>query len=178
MSAYAKTLLFKWILRMDTTEELGGTYFYHGHANVTAHELFWLIYVEGLSEHLGLDVTTTAMILGGQPWIPVSGKLSAINNTPGTSVVSKLARALLKEKRIPFGLRLSAPMGKGSKINLSQPVRWLLSLVAGLHGWVMRRSSLCLKWLIRVQGTNITSSQDLKTELHGHISNEREGFRD
>ncbi|MDF1893998.1 hypothetical protein GW579_02695 [Rahnella sp. Lac-M11] len=103
---------------MDTTEELSGTYFYHGHANVTAQELFLLIYVERLSEHLGLDVTTTAMILGGQPWIPVSGKLSAINNTPGTSVVSKLARALLKEKRIPFGLRLSAPMGKGAKIKL------------------------------------------------------------
>jgi hypothetical protein len=74
---------------MDTTEELGGTYFYHGHANVTAPELFNLIFIESLSDYLGLDTSATVMIIIGQPWIPVSGKLSAATNTPGTSVISK-----------------------------------------------------------------------------------------
>ncbi|MBU9823569.1 STM2901 family protein [Rahnella perminowiae] len=103
---------------MDTTEELGGTYFYHGHANVTAPELFNLIFIESLSDYLGLDTSATVMIIIGQPWIPVSGKLSAATNTPGTSVISKIARAMFKEKRLPFGGRLEAPMGKGSKMKM------------------------------------------------------------
>lgn len=103
---------------MDTIEELGGTYFYHGHANVTAPELFNLIFIESLSDYLGLDTSATVMIIIGQPWIPISGKLSAATNTPGTSVISKIARAMFKEKRLPFGVRLEAPMGKGSKMKM------------------------------------------------------------
>ncbi|EGN2541067.1 hypothetical protein IIF27_004801 [Salmonella enterica] len=50
---------------MDTVEELGGTYFYHGNANVTPQELFLLIFAENLADHLGVEIETAATILAG-----------------------------------------------------------------------------------------------------------------
>lgn len=46
---------------MDTTEEANGTYWYHGHANVTSGELFDLIFIEQLADSLG--ITTEAVML-------------------------------------------------------------------------------------------------------------------
>jgi hypothetical protein len=103
---------------MDTTEEVNGTYFYHGHSNVTPAELFDLIFIEQLADSLGTTTTAVSLILIGQPFIPVAGKLSAATNTPGTSVASLVSRRLLKDTRFPFGLRPSAPMGKLSKLKL------------------------------------------------------------
>lgn len=48
---------------MDTTEELNGTYFYHGLDNVTAQELFWLIFLEAFAKHEGLAIEIAAMII-------------------------------------------------------------------------------------------------------------------
>lgn len=103
---------------MDTTEELNGTYFYHGHTNVTPGELFDLIFIEQLADALGMTTEAVCMIIIGQPFIPVSGKLSAKTNTPGTSVASIVSRKLLGDARFPFGIRLSAPMGKLSKLKM------------------------------------------------------------
>ena len=103
---------------MDTTEELNGTYFYHGHANVTPGELFDLIFLEQLADSLGVTTEAATLVLIGQPIIPVSGKLAAAENTPGTSIASVLSRRILKDIRFPFGIRLSAPMGKLSKLKM------------------------------------------------------------
>ncbi|WP_436859699.1 STM2901 family protein [Citrobacter tructae] len=103
---------------MDTTEEKNGTYFYHGHVNVTPGELFDLIFIEQLADALGMTTEAVSMVLIGQPFIPVSGKLSAATNTPGTSVASIISRKLLGDARFPFGLRPSAPMGKLSKLKM------------------------------------------------------------
>lgn len=103
---------------MDTTEESSGTYYYHGHANVRPGELFDLIFIEQLADSLGMTTEAISMILVGQPFIPVSGKLSAATNTPGTSVASILSRKLLGDVRFPFGLRPGAPMGKLSKLKM------------------------------------------------------------
>lgn len=40
-------------LVMDTTEEINGSYYYHGHPNVTPGELYDLIFIEQRNE--GLD---------------------------------------------------------------------------------------------------------------------------
>lgn len=103
---------------MDTTEELNGTYFYHGHANVTPGELFDLIFLEQLADSLGVTTEAATLVLIGQPIIPVSGKLAAAENTPGTSIASVLSRRILKDTRFPFGIRPSAPMGKFSKLKM------------------------------------------------------------
>ena len=103
---------------MDTTEELNGTYFYHGHANVTPGELFDLIFLEQLADSLGVTTEAATLVLIGQPIIPVSGKLATAENTPGTSIASVLSRRVLKDVRFPFGIRPSAPMGKFSKLKM------------------------------------------------------------
>jgi hypothetical protein len=103
---------------MDTTEESNGTYFYHGHANLTAGELFDLIFIEQLADSLGMTTEGVSLILVGHPFIHVSGKLDAAHNTPGTSIASIVSRRLLKDARFPFGLRPSAPMGKFSKLKM------------------------------------------------------------
>jgi len=38
---------------MDTVEELNGTYFYKGYTQLTPQQLWWLITVDALREHLG-----------------------------------------------------------------------------------------------------------------------------
>lgn len=103
---------------MDTTEEINGSYFYHGHPNVTPGELFDLIFIEQLADVLGMTTEGVSMVLIGQPFIPVSGKLAAAENTPGTSIASIASRRLLKDARFPFGLKPSAPMGKLSKLKM------------------------------------------------------------
>lgn len=37
---------------MDTVEELNGTYFYKGYTQLTPQQLWWLITVDALREHL------------------------------------------------------------------------------------------------------------------------------
>jgi hypothetical protein len=97
---------------MDTVEELGGTYFYHGYTNLTPGELFNAIFLESFADHIGLEIGSAALILSGQPSIKVSGKLSATNVTPGTSIASKVSRSLLKDLRFPYNLRPYSPVGK------------------------------------------------------------------
>lgn len=54
---------------MDTTEEANGTYWYHGHANVTSGELFDLIFIEQLADSLGITTEAVTLVLIGQPFI-------------------------------------------------------------------------------------------------------------
>src|SRR5215207_4996676 len=94
---------------MDTTEELNGTYFYHGHTNVTPGELFDLIFLEQFCDELGIGIESGAAILAGQPWLKTRQKPR--DATKGTSVVSKYGRMLLKDARTPFGIRVPTPVG-------------------------------------------------------------------
>ena len=96
---------------MDTTEELGSTYFYQGNTNVTPQELFWLIFAEGLASHLGISVETAATILTGLPLIPKRKVLGASGSR--TSIASKLARKIFKDARFPDGLRVETTIGMG-----------------------------------------------------------------
>ena len=96
---------------MDTIEESGGTYFYHGNSNVTPQELFLLIFAEGLANHLGVTIETAATILAGQPLIPKRKVLGASGSR--TSVASKLARRILKGVRFPGGMRVETIIGMG-----------------------------------------------------------------
>lgn len=54
---------------MDTTEELNGTYFYHGQSNLSAGELFDVIFIEQFCDELGIGIESGAAILAGQPWL-------------------------------------------------------------------------------------------------------------
>lgn len=48
---------------MDTVEELGGTYFYAGRYNLSASELFFMIFCEETATQLGIeDIAAVAFI--------------------------------------------------------------------------------------------------------------------
>lgn len=96
---------------MDTVEELGGTYFYHGNANVTPQELFLLIFAESLADHLRIEIETAAMILAGLPVVPKRKVLGA--SASRTSMASKVARRIFKEARFPGGVRIDTIIGMG-----------------------------------------------------------------
>jgi hypothetical protein len=96
---------------MDTTEEQNGTYFYHGQVNLTAGELFDVIFLEQFCDELGIGITSGATILAGQPWLETRTKPGTA--IKGTSIVSKYARMLLKNTKVPFGLRIKTPVVSG-----------------------------------------------------------------
>lgn len=54
---------------MDSVEELNGTYFYKGIANISASELFFWILLDEIAEQMGGfdDLGAVALILLGQP---------------------------------------------------------------------------------------------------------------
>ncbi|ATX98718.1 MULTISPECIES: STM2901 family protein [Citrobacter] len=94
---------------MDTTEEANGTYWYHGHSNLSAGELLDLIFLEQFCDELGIGIESGAAILAGQPWLKTRQKPR--DATKGTSVASKYARIILRDMRLPFGLRVKTPVG-------------------------------------------------------------------
>ncbi len=71
---------------MDTTEELNGTYFYHGQSNLSAGELFDVIFLEQFCDELGIGIESGAAILAGQPWLKTRTKPGEA--IKGTSVIS------------------------------------------------------------------------------------------
>jgi hypothetical protein len=98
---------------MNTTEELNGTYFYHGHSNLSAGELFDLIFLEQFCDELAIGVESGAAILSGQPWLRTRQKPR--DAQVGTSIASKYARIILRDARLPFGLRVNTPVGFSMK---------------------------------------------------------------
>ena len=123
---------------MDTVEELGGTYFYHGQANLTPGELFDVIFLEQFCDELGIGIESGAAILSGQPWIKTRTKPGTA--IKGTSVISKYGRMLLRDARTPFGIRVPTPVGfrmqKTNKLAavIARYVPWL--------GWIGLMNSI------------------------------------
>jgi len=92
---------------MDTTEELNGTYFYQGLDNVTAEELFWLIFAEAFARHEGITIESAAMIISGWPLIPKNKRLG--KSTWGTSIASHVSRKIFRDMR--FSHPVETPVG-------------------------------------------------------------------
>lgn len=127
---------------MDTTEELNGTYFYGGYQNVTHVQLFWLIGVQAVGEHLNISVTAAALVLSGQPLLPTRTK--PMGTTPGTSVAAWSSRKLLNY-RFPRGFLLPTLTGKTvGELHIS----WVNNLGAFVGrnvpwvGWVLSFGSI------------------------------------
>jgi len=116
-------------LIMDTTEERNGTYFYRGHSNVTPGELLEIIFLEEFCVELGIDAISGAAILGGQPWLSTRAKPKGA--TLGTSVVSKYSRIILRDARIPFGIKIPTPVG----IRI-QPTNKLAAVIGRYIPWL------------------------------------------
>jgi hypothetical protein len=97
---------------MDTVEELNGTYFYAGRSNLTAAELFFMIFCEKFIEQFGLGVGVFAevmAIVSGRNSLPTRTKPR--DATKGTSYASKAARLVFKKAKFPFGIKLPTWLG-------------------------------------------------------------------
>ncbi|MBL5920178.1 hypothetical protein I7V28_03420 [Lelliottia amnigena] len=94
---------------MDTTEEQNGTYFYRGYSNLSKVDLLNIIFLEEFCRELGIDSVSGAAILSGQPWLGTRAKPKGA--TLGTSVISKYARIIMRDARVPFGIQIPTPVG-------------------------------------------------------------------
>ncbi|ORM84292.1 hypothetical protein HA42_04715 [Pantoea deleyi] len=84
---------------MDTTEQLGGKYFFDGMSVDKEELLMWLILDEFTKTFSGItDILAVASMLASLPFIPVSGKLDARTATTGTSPLSMITRKLIKKR--------------------------------------------------------------------------------
>ena len=117
---------------MDTTEEANGTYWYHGHSNLSAGELFDLIFLEQFCDELGIGIESGAAILAGQPWLKTRQKPSGA--IEGTSVVSKYGRMLLKDARVPFGIKVPTPVGL--RIQSTNKLAAVIARYVPWLGWI------------------------------------------
>ena len=95
---------------MDTVEELGGTYFYAGRYNLSASELFFMIFCEETATQLGIeDIAAVAFIHMGRNISPTRGKFRTA--IPDTSYASRKARKVFGNKMFPLGLKMPSVIG-------------------------------------------------------------------
>ncbi|WP_187775393.1 STM2901 family protein [Kosakonia radicincitans] len=97
---------------MDTVEQVHG-YFYKGYWNLKPDELYVLIFIDAMSQHLEIEASAVVMILTGQPWVPTRTKPGTA--IKGTSVASILSRRMLANVRLPLGISLVTPIGRSLK---------------------------------------------------------------
>lgn len=84
---------------MDTVEELNGTYFYAGRSNLTASELFFMVFCENVVDQLGLglvDFGAVVAIVSGRNTLPTRAKPNGAEK--GTSYASKASRKVFKKR--------------------------------------------------------------------------------
>lgn len=95
---------------MDTVEELNGTYFYAGRSNLTASELFFMIFVINTANQFGVkDIAAVAALFSG-----VNNQVTRAkpgDAIPGTSRVSKKIRGMLGNRMFPFGIKMPTWIG-------------------------------------------------------------------
>lgn len=86
---------------MDKAEELNGTYFYKGIANISAGELFLWIFLDEVNEYFDgiADIVTVSLTLLGQPILKTRGKPRGA--TIGTSIASTAGRRWLNVELYP-----------------------------------------------------------------------------
>lgn len=97
---------------MDTVEELNGTYFYAGRSNLTASELFFMVFCENVVDQLGLglvDFGAVVAIISGRNTLPTRAKPNGAER--GTSYASKASRKVFKKAQFPFGIKLPSVIG-------------------------------------------------------------------
>lgn len=94
---------------MDTIEQVHG-YFYKGYWNLKPDELYVLIFIDAMSQHLEIEASAVLLILTGQPWIPTRTKPGG--TITGTSLASIMSRRMLPNVRLPLGMQIITPIGK------------------------------------------------------------------
>lgn len=124
---------------MDTTEQLNGTYFYHGVQNLTPQELLFWVLLDEAEKQLGVqDSGAVAAIILGNNSIDVPGK--PLTSTPGTSVASLYFRRHMSykfRKRILPTLTLKSFSMRGLKIFWVNNLGTFIGRAVPVVGWLI-----------------------------------------
>lgn len=96
--------------KVDTVEELNGTYFYAGNSNLSATELFFMIFCETTADQFGIDdVAAVIALYSGVNDQKTRTKPKGAKE--GTSRVSKTMRRYFKTAKFPYGIKLPTWVG-------------------------------------------------------------------
>lgn len=132
---------------MDTFEELNGTYFYAGRSNLTASELFFMIFCEHVVDQLGLgivDFGSVVAVVSGLNNLPTRTKPSGA--IKGTSYASKASRAVFKKSKFPPGIKLPSVIGgyppSTIRIKLVANIGTFTGRAIPVVGWVLLASDV------------------------------------
>lgn len=95
---------------MDTVEELNGTYFYAGRSNLTAAELFFMVFIFNTRDQFGIkDIASIYALYAGIN--DQSTRTKPRDAIEGTSRLSKGVRRVFGNRMFPFGLRMPTWIG-------------------------------------------------------------------
>nr|WP_306278066.1 hypothetical protein [Pantoea sp. Fr+CA_20] len=125
---------------VDTTEEINGTYFYAGRPNLTAGELFFMIFCEEVAAQLGVDdFGAIVAILSGRNVLTTRAKPRDAEK--GTSYASRAARRVFRTARFPFGIQLPTVVGGyppwTARIRWTHKLSTFIGRAVPVVGWVI-----------------------------------------
>ncbi|MGS4821240.1 STM2901 family protein [Raoultella terrigena] len=95
---------------MDTVEELNGTYFYAGKSNLTASELFFMVFIFNTADQFGIkDIAAAYGLYAGIN--DQATRTKAGTAIKGTSKLSKAIRKTFAKRFFPWGIKLPTWIG-------------------------------------------------------------------
>lgn len=127
---------------MDTVEELNGTYFYAGKNNLSAGELFFMIFCEQFIDQFGLGIVDFSAVVGivsGRNTLTTRAK--PIGAEKGTSYASKASRKVFMNTKFPFGIKLPSVIGgyppSTIRIRLVANIGTFTGRAIPVFGWIL-----------------------------------------
>jgi len=125
---------------MDTIEELGGTYFYAGRTNLSASEMFFMVFCEETAHQLGIeDFGAIVAVVSGLNVSKTRGKFRG--NIKDTSYASRGARKVFGNKTFPGNVKLPSVVGgyppSTMRIILTRKMGTFVGRAVPVVGWII-----------------------------------------
>ncbi|REF44518.1 STM2901 family protein [Serratia ficaria] len=125
---------------MDTVEQLNGTYFYAGRPNLSAGEMFFMVFCEQVAEQLGVDdFGAIVAIVSGLNVSKTRGKFRG--NIEDTSYASRGARKVFGKKNFPGNVKLPSVVGgyplSTMRVILTRKMGTFVGRAVPVVGWII-----------------------------------------
>ncbi|WP_129544316.1 MULTISPECIES: STM2901 family protein [Serratia] len=125
---------------MDTVEQLNGTYFYAGRPNLSAGEMFFMVFCEQVAEQLGVDdFGAIVAIVSGLNVSKTRGKFRG--NIEDTSYASRGARKVFGKKTFPGNVKLPSVVGgyplSTMRVILTRKMGTFVGRAVPVVGWII-----------------------------------------
>lgn len=134
---------------MDTVEELNGTYFYAGKLNLTAAELFFMVFIFNTADQFGIkDIAAVCALYAGINDQTTRTKPGTA--IQGTSRLSKGIRKAFGKRFFPFGIKLPTWIGGYTPWTVKR------RMVRSIGAWVGRTIPLVGEVVLLVDVSQIT----------------------